>query len=85
MDSFMPFKERLDDEHNWPTIYMFKFVVPVAKADEVRQLFIKENLQSKNSKAGNYVAFTLKKLIKSSDEVIVTYLKANKVKGLIAM
>lgn len=85
MDSFKAFKEKLDNEHNWPAIYMFKFVVPIAKAGELRQLFNKEKLQSKNSKAGNYVAFTLKKQINSSDEVIATYLKADKVEGLIAM
>ncbi|MCK5279152.1 MAG: DUF493 family protein [Cyclobacteriaceae bacterium] len=85
MDSFKAFKEKLDNEHKWPAIYMFKFVAPSAKVQDVLTAFSKETFQMKRSKAGNYVAFTLKKMIKSSDEVVEIYLKARKIEGLIAM
>ena len=85
MDSFESFKEKLDNEHKWPAIYMFKFVAPSDKAQEVMKLFSRESLQIKRSKAGNYVAFTMKKMINSSDEVVEIYVNARKIEGLIAL
>ena len=85
MDSFKAFQEKLDNEHKWPTEYMFKFVVPKSRVDEIRGIFGKEALTFKNSKAGNYVAFTMKKRMNSSDEVIEIYKKAEKIEGLIAL
>jgi putative lipoic acid-binding regulatory protein len=85
MDSYKDFKEKLDDVHKWPTTYMFKFVVPSAKAQEFTLLFSKETLDSKPSKKGNYVAFTVKKLVKSSDEVVDIYIAAKNINGLIAL
>ena len=85
MDSFEAFKTKLDKEHKWPTIYMFKFVVPGDKSHEVKNIFSKEPLQTKQSKNGNYVAFTMKKLMRSSDEVVEIYLKAKKIEGVIAL
>ena len=85
MDSFKAFKEKLDQEHSWPGIYLFKFVVPTAKQKEVREKFPHESFTEKKSKAGNYISFTLKKNIKSSDEVVDIYLKAQEIDGLIAL
>ena len=85
MDSFKAFKEKLDQEHKWPTAYLFKFVVPKNKIDEFKKTFPEEPFQSKQSKAGNYTSFTLKKVLNSSDEVIEMYLSAKKIDGLIAL
>ena len=63
MESFMAFKEKLDSEHKWPTTYMFKFVVPSAKAHELKTIFLKESLQTKDSKTGKYVAFTRRRIL----------------------
>lgn len=85
MDSVKAFKEKLDQEHKWPTDYMFKFVVPAAKENEVEEEFPSEDLQKRLSKAGNYIAFTFKKLINNSDEVVEIYQRARKIEGLIAL
>ena len=85
MDSIEAFKEKLDNEHDWPTTYMFKFVVPAAKAIEVEAVFSEEELHVKESKAGNYMAFTMNKMIYSSDEVVKIYQEAKKIEGLIAL
>lgn len=85
MDSYSDFKQKLDQEHRWPTIYMFKFVVPSKKVEEFYVLFDKESLQSKESKGGNYFSFTLKKMMTSSQEVVEIYLKAKKIEGIIAL
>lgn len=85
MDSVKAFKEKLDQEHNWPAYYMFKFVVPIEKEDEVKDAFPTEKFQKRLSKAGNYIAFTLKKMINNSDEVVEIYFRARKIEGLIAL
>jgi len=85
MDSHKGFKEKLDLEHKWPSTYMFKFVVPSDKVESFNNIFRKEKLQSKKSKAGNYVSFTLEKMMNSSEEVVEIYLKAKKIEGLIAL
>ena len=85
MDSYKDFKEKLNRVHKWPTTYMFKFVVPSTKVQEFTLLFSKETLDTKPSKNGNYVAFTMKKLVKSSDEVVDIYIAAKNIKGLMAL
>jgi len=85
MDSHSDFKQKLDQEHQWPTIYMFKFVVPSKKVEEFIKVFGKETLQSKKSKGGKYLSFTLKKMMNSSQEVVEIYLKARKIEGIIAL
>ena len=85
MDSVKAFKEKLDQEHNWPSVYMFKFVVPAEKETEVTDMFPSEDLQKRLSKAGNYIAFTFKKMINNSDEVVEIYKRARTIEGLIAL
>ena len=85
MESFKAFQEKLDNEHKWPSTYMFKFVVPKVKANELKAILSKESLQTKDSKTGKYVAFTMKKLMNSSDEVIEIYRRIGKIEGLIAL
>jgi putative lipoic acid-binding regulatory protein len=64
---------------------MFKFVVPSNKVEEFQVLFDQESMQSKESKGGNYLSFTIKKMISSSQEVVEIYLKAKKIEGIIAL
>ena len=85
MDSYHDFKEKLDREHKWPTVYMFKFVVPSDKVQEFQSVFEKESLESKKSKSGKYASFTLKKMMSSSQDVVEIYLKAKKIEGIIAL
>ncbi len=83
--SFDAFKEKLDNEHSWPATYMFKFVVPVAKESEFRDIFPSFNFETKHSKTGKYISFTMKKEMQSSEGVVEIYLRAKKIKGLIAL
>jgi uncharacterized protein len=85
MNSVEAFKEKLDKEHNWPDVYVFKFVVSILRENDFRALFSKETFQEKRSKAGNYISFTLKREMESSDEVVNIYMKAKAIEGLIAL
>ncbi|UII33468.1 DUF493 domain-containing protein [Fulvivirga ulvae] len=83
--SINSFKEKLDKEYDWPSLYTFKFIVPKGKADEVRNLFSNHNTKEKSSSNGNYISVTAEVMVQSSDKVIEYYLEANKVEGIIAL
>ena len=79
------FREKLDQIHQWPSLYMFKFIVPKGKEEEVKRLFPKNILTEKASRTGKYVSITAKVMMASTDAVIEIYEEANKIKGLIAL
>ena len=79
------FRQKLDNIHSWPSLYMFKFIVPVGKESEIERLFPGNELSKKESSKGNYVSVTAKILMNSSDAVIDIYKKATQVEGVIAL
>ena len=85
--SYDAFREKLDAEHKWPTVYMFKFIVPQDKEDHIRSVFPEDNWnwEVKKSKNGAYLSFTSKKLINHADEVIEIYKTAHEIPGIIAL
>lgn len=83
--TFEDFKEKLDSQHVWPSLYMFKFIVPKGKENEIFSLFPRNELTSKSSKEGNYTSLTAKVMMGSSNEVIRIYREAYKIEGIIAL
>ena len=79
------FRENLDKIHQWPSLYMFKFIVPKGKEEEVKQLFPKNIVSQKSSRTGKYISITAKVMMASTDQVISIYEKANEIDGLIAL
>lgn len=79
------FKEKLDGAHKWPSLYMFKFIVPKGKEGEVFALFPKNDLSTKESSKGNYISVTAKVMMGSSDAVMEKYHQANKIEGVLAL
>jgi putative lipoic acid-binding regulatory protein len=79
------FKQKLDGAHKWPSLYMFKFIVPSGKENEVFALFPKNKLTTKESSKGNYVSVTAKVMMNSSDAVMEKYQEANKIEGVLAL
>ena len=79
------FQKKLDDYHSWPTLYVFKFIVPKGKEDDLRQLFPLHTPSEKESKNGNYTSLTLQMMMPSADAVIDVYKKAAVIEGLIAL
>jgi putative lipoic acid-binding regulatory protein len=79
------FKQKLDAVNDWPSLYMFKFIVPQGKENEVRALFPKNEVTEKPSSKGKYTSLTIKAMMPGSDEIIEIYQKANQVEGLIAL
>ena len=83
--NYQSFKSKLDHLHQWPSLYMFKFIVPVRRQEEVFALFPKHELKTKASKNGNYVSVTAQAMMRSSDDVIKIYEEAHAIEGLVAL
>jgi len=83
--SISDFKRKLEEQHAFPSIYMFKFIVPSGKESDVIALLPEGKITSKTSKKGNYISITAELMIIESDQVIEIYQEAHKVKGLIAL
>jgi putative lipoic acid-binding regulatory protein len=75
----------LDETVEFPTEYLFKFIVPVS---EVHHVLVQLNgfvVEQKSSSNGNYVSVNAKKIFQSSDEIIRVYKSVGTIKGLIAL
>ncbi len=85
--SYEAFREKLEAEHKWPALYMYKFIVPKENEENFYSLFPnkKWNWEVKQSKNGTYISFTKKVMIHSTDEIIETYKLAHSVEGIIAL
>lgn len=75
----------LDQEHQWPTWYLFKFIVPRGKEDEVIALFPEAETSVKASSKGKYRSVTAKMMMLSSSDVLDIYEKAGHIEGVIAL
>ena len=83
---FNSFKEKLDRHYAWPSLYVFKFIVPAAKVNELRQLFpMHEASNEKSSDKGNYRSLTYQMMMPSGESVVDVYIKASAIEGIVAL
>ena len=83
-EDFRGLEERLD-KLDWPSVYMFKFIVPVEKEEELLLLFNSTPVERKVSKTGKYVGITSSYWIQSGSEVIEVYKKASVIDGIVSL
>lgn len=79
------FKSKLEAAHDFPSLYMFKFIVLDEKKEEVKALFPLNEVNFKPSSKGKYTSVTATVMAHSSDFVIDIYKKAHKIEGIIAL
>jgi putative lipoic acid-binding regulatory protein len=79
------FREKLDQHYAWPSLYIFKFIVPTGKEVEVKKLFPNHHTSEKLSKQGNYTSITVQMMMPSSAAVVAIYEEASGIEGLIAL
>ncbi|WGH76634.1 DUF493 family protein [Tenacibaculum tangerinum] len=82
-------KSQLEDTTTFPAKYLYKFIVPTDgnQVQEVQDLFNNGGavINTKKSKTGKYVSVSIHLTVKSSDEVISYYKKAESIKGIISL
>ena len=83
-------KAQLEDTTTWPSIYLYKFILPVQPEQSKELLTIFDNLgaviNSKQSKTGKYISFSIKVKLSDPNAVIEKYKEvAKKIKGVISL
>lgn len=76
------------EQHEWPDVYMFKFIVPnlSEKVAQVTALFNDStDIVMHPSKTGKYMSVTAKELMLDVDSILLKYEEAALIEGLIAL
>lgn len=87
-DFYEKLKVQLNHIHHWPSVYLFKFIIPddPTRLTQVQQLFGEEaSLDYTKSRKGNYISVSGKEVMFSADEVINRYKKAQTIEGVIML
>lgn len=79
------FKEKLEAQNSFPSLYMFKFIVPSGQETEVAALLPNNKMTLKTSSKGKYVSATINAMMPSSDAILDIYEKAAKIEGVISL
>jgi hypothetical protein len=81
-------RAQLNETHQWPCDFMFKFIVPKGNENEaaLRAIFgFKSKMKMRESSTGKYKSFTILDKVRSADEVFNRYEAASKIPGVIAL
>lgn len=82
-------KIQLEQDTSWPAPYLYKFIVPadLEKIAEIRAIFdhTGAEINTRDSKKGNYTSVSIKVTMESPDKVVEKYLEVSKVEGVISL
>lgn len=81
-------RNQLDKLHQWPDVYLFKFIVPneTEKIKELKSYFTEQaDIQERESKKRTYVAVSIKEVMQSTDEVVSRYRSIKTIEGLMSL
>ncbi len=88
-DFYRSLKEKLEDTHDFPEDYLFKFIVTNsdAKNTEIFRVFdgIKFTLSTRDSKNCKYTAININAFVLDADQVIEIYKCVGKVEGVLML
>lgn len=79
------FQKLLEDQIDFPSEYVFKFIVPSENFDHLKSVFGHHPVEVRESRKGNYVSVTARMEMNSSDEVIAVYSAAAEVEDVISL
>lgn len=82
-------REKLNEYHSWPTVYLYKFIVPSdnERIAQVEALFDSRTAEIRQtpSRNGTYTSISAREVVTSADQVIETYKRASKIDGIISL
>lgn len=81
---FGKLKEQLE-KVEWPEVYLFKFIVPSDKVDQIKPLFQEGEMSTRKSRKGNYVSVSIKMVMFSADHVMDRYKSVQHIEGIISL
>lgn len=79
------FQITLDETHEFPCNYNFKFIVPIDKREDLLNHFPTHERIEKASKNGKFQSFTIKVSVTSGSEIVSIYRKVSMIEGVISL
>lgn len=88
-DFYKRLKEQLEGDTTWPSVYLYKFIVPASleKIAEIEAIFdtTGADISTRDSSKGTYTSLSIKVKMESPDAVIQKYIEVSKVEGVISL
>ena len=78
-------KARLEEVHEFPCSYTFKFISPKDQVESLVELLGDHELKRRDSAGGRWVSVTAIVNVASSEEVMAIYRSVQSVEGLISL
>lgn len=81
-------RSALEKVHEWPSVYMYKFIFEPEKErlDRVLALFPPESeILRKYSSTGKYLSITVKEVMLNAEDVVARYDSASEIPGVITL
>ena len=85
MEDHEKFKALLDETYQWPDYYEFKFIIKTEDKSLILDKLVDFTVHQTPSKQGNYTSISARKLMKTTEEVIVIYELIGTIKGVISL
>lgn len=86
--NFDELRKKLNDFNSWPTLYMFKFIIPSDnhKIALVESLFDDgAEIKMQPSSKGKYTSITARVVMLDAEQVISIYQRASEIEGIISL
>jgi len=75
----------LDEQNEWPTTYLFKFIAPRERSADLQAVFAGEEITVRASSKGTYQSITSRVQVESAEHVIALYRRASAIEGVISL
>lgn len=88
-DFYARLKQQLQEDTQWPSPYLFKFIVPAdpKKVSEIKGFFKDTNakIETRDSSKGTFTSVSIQVTLDSPDAVIKKYQQVSSVEGVISL
>ena len=82
-------KKELDLSTTWPSLYLYKFIVPSDKENilRVQEAFdcLGAVIKTTKSKTGKFTSISINVMMKDSQQIIDKYIELSTIKGIISL
>ena len=82
-------KKELDLSTTWPSLYLYKFIVPSEKENilRVQEAFdcLGAVIKTTKSKTGKFTSISINVMMKDSQQIIDKYIELSTIKGIISL
>lgn len=81
-------RKRLNEIHKWPSIFMFKFILPrdEQKITRLKRIFDERvEIQERLSANGRYIGITVREMMLDAESIFQRYEAASRIEGIISL